>query len=181
MFKHVFLAACSLFLVASAMGNDEVSSVKPFSDWCVSKRCSIEEKCNVFTLALPPTSGSVGFSILFHSINDFEIFIGSIGLSDKDLSTWDRDSDRIRVKVRIDNQPYVETILNRKLYRKNKILNAFFPTNKFGKKFIKNLKQGTVLKVRYYPTNSEPFTVKFSLKGATAAFNYANQHLIKKK
>lgn len=89
----------------------------------------------------------------------------------ENIRTWENTNiDYMRAKVRIDNQPYVETTLERELNREDRILYFSFSKKQFGDDFLRKLMKGNSLRVRLY-TDDSNITLKFPLNGATAAIN----------
>ena len=100
------------------------------------------------------------------SDDKFFFQIQSNKVSQAALLTWDDDTtDHIKLKIRIDKGQTRELIAEREIDKKDRRLYWYLPI-KDHEDFIKDLQQGTTLRIRAYADT--PFTMTFSLSGAYA-------------
>lgn len=172
MFKKILAGTCSTLLAFSVgcfAGDNPTFQLH--GDWATVKKC-IPQGC-VWQAVTTGGSESSGmwFLVTYFPNGKFDFSMQRINVPLRNIRTWDDTNiDYMQAKVRIDNQPFVETTLERELNREDRILFFSFSEKQFGDDFLRKLKKGNALRVRLY-TDDRNYTLKFPLNGATAAIN----------
>ena len=98
-------------------------------------------------------------------------------ISEKQARTWAGSrGDEMLAKVRVDNNPFVKTIISRNLEDGNTLF-WNFDRKQFGSDFVSKLKSGNLLRVRIYfgENDQDKKTFNFSLSGASRALSRARE------
>ena len=123
-------------------------------------------------------SKSALFAIDFEDKGDVSVQMFQVNIPRSVMSQWNGDYDAIRADVRVDRKTLYKVEVLRNLERDSRTLFYYFPTEELGKKFISELKQGSMLRVRTHVNNSTTIN-EYSLKGATAAIGRAERNSAK--
>lgn len=172
MFKKILVGACSALLAfSSGCVAADNPTFQMHGDWASLKTC-VPEGCvwRAITTGGSESSG-LWFLVTYFPNGKFDFTMQMKGVPLENIRTWDdTNTDYMQAKVRIDNQPFVETTLERELSREDRIIFFSFSKKQFGDDFLRKLKKGNALRVRLY-TGDGNYTLKFPLNGATAAIN----------
>lgn len=172
MFKKILVGACSALLAfSSGCFAGDNPTFQMHGDWASLKTC-VPEGCVWRAVTTGGSESSGMWFFVSYFPNGKSVFTMQMrDVSLENIRTWENTNiDYMRAKVRIDNQPYVETTLERELNREDRILYFSFSKKQFGDDFLRKLMKGNSLRVRLY-TDDSNITLKFPLNGATAAIN----------
>lgn len=172
MFKKILVGACSALLAfSSGCFAGDNPTFQMHGDWASLKTC-VPEGCVWRAVTTGGSESSGVWFFVSYFPNGKSVFTMQMrDVSLENIRTWKNTNiDYMRAKVRIDNQPYVETTLERELNREDRILYFSFSKKQFGDDFLRKLMKGNSLRVRLY-TDDSNITLKFPLNGATAAIN----------
>lgn len=172
MFKKILVGACSALLAfSSGCFAGDNSTFQMHGDWATEKSCS-SQGCRWYAVTTGGSESSgAWFLVTFFPNGKFDFTMQMRGVSLENIRTWkNTNKTYMQAKVRIDNQPYVETTLERDPAREDRVLFFLFSKKQFGDAFLRKLKKGNALRVRLY-TDDSNYTLKFPLNGATAAIN----------
>ena len=95
-------------------------------------------------------------------------------ISYESMSTWDTNIDHVATQLRVDLNPIKTTSVPRYLDRDSRVLIALVPQEIVNRSFVRQLKQGNMLRYRT-EVNGFKHTRLFSLRGAAKAITRAEE------
>lgn len=93
-------------------------------------------------------------------------------ISYESMATWDTNIDHVATQLRVDLNPIRTTTVPRYLDRDSRVLIALVPQEIINRSFVRQLKQGNMLRYRT-DVNGFKHTRLFSLRGAAKAISRA--------
>ena len=119
MFKKILVGACSALLAfSSGCFAGDNPTFQMHGDWASLKTC-VPEGCVWRAVTTGGSESSGMWFFVSYFPNGKSVFTMQMrDVSLENIRTWENTNiDYMRAKVRIDNQPYVETTLERELNR----------------------------------------------------------------
>lgn len=162
--------------IAVQAGEAHSTQYRESGKW-VSMRLCNADRC-VWRAVTGSLSNGALFAIDFEDKGDVSVQMFQVNIPHSVMSQWNGDYDAIRADVRVDRKTLYKVEVLRNLERNSRTLFYYFPTEELGKKFISELKQGSMLRVRTHVNNSTTIN-EYSLKGATAAIGRAERNSAK--